>query len=43
MVEKLAVIVLVAVQIFLGCRDLNASVEFLGVVRVTQHVGSRAN
>ena len=28
---------------FLGCRALNASVEFLDVVRVTHHVGSRAN
>ena len=28
---------------FLGCRELKASVEFLDVVRVTQHVGSRVN
>ena len=27
----------------MGCRDLNASVEFLDVVRATQHVGSRVN
>ena len=28
---------------FSGCRALNTSVEFLDVVRVTQHVGSRVD
>ena len=28
---------------FLGCRALNSSVEFIDVVRITHHVGSRVN